>query len=94
MTPADQRLGADQAVVGQMQLRLIEQLEFVALGSQRQFRFQRQARLELVPDRILEQHMAAAPGRLGAAQRQMAVAQQFVRGAAAAGKDRGADLTP
>ena len=31
----------------------------------------------------LEHHVTAAPGRLGAAQRQMAVAQEFVRGAAA-----------
>ena len=44
MTPADQRFGADQAAIRQMQLRLIEQFEFVALGGERQFGFQRQAR--------------------------------------------------
>ena len=86
MTPADQGFGADQAVIGQMQLRLIEQFEFVALGGQRQFGLQRQAGFELAPDRILEQHVTAALGRLGAAQRQMAVAQQFVR---ACGRRRG-----
>ena len=93
MTPADQGLGADQAAVGQMQLRLIEQFEFVALRGQRQFGFQRQAGFELAADRVLEQHMTAAPGRLGAAQRQMGVAQEFVRGAAVGGETAAPMLT-
>src|SRR3954447_13973150 len=44
-----------------------------------------------MPDGFLEQHVAAAPGRLGAAQRQMAVAQEFVGSLAVAGEYRGAD---
>ena len=35
MTPADQRFGADQAAVGQMQLRLVEQFELAAFRSLR-----------------------------------------------------------
>ena len=91
MIPADQGLGADQAAIGQMHLRLVEQFEFISFCSQRQFGFQCQTRLELVSYRILEQNMAAAFGGLGAAQRQMAVAQEFVGGTAAGGEHRCAD---
>ncbi len=67
MTPADQGLGADQAAVGQMKLWLVEQFELIAFCRQRQLRFQRQARLQFAADRILEQHVTAAVGCLGAA---------------------------
>ena len=82
MAPADQRFGADQAAIRETDLRLIEQLEFVALGGEREFGLQRQARLEFLADRVFEQHVAAAPGGLGAVEGEVAVAQQFVRGAA------------
>ena len=94
MTPADQRFGADQAAVGQMQLRLIEQFELAALRRQRQFGFQREAGFKLAADLVFEQHMTAAPGGFGAAQRHMGIAQEFVRATAAAGEDGGADADP
>ena len=67
MTPADQGFGAHQTAVGQMQLWLVEQFELVALRGQRQLCFQRQARFQFAADRVLEQHVTAAPGCLGAA---------------------------
>src|SRR5205085_4598472 len=47
-----------------------------------------------MPDRIFEQHVTAASGRLGAAQRQMAVAQKFVGGPAVAGENRSTNADP
>ena len=91
MTPADQRFGADQPDIAEMDLRLVEQLEFAALGGLRELGLQREARLHLLPDRILERHIAAALDRLGTVEGDVAVAEQFVRGAAAGGKHRSAN---
>ncbi len=91
MTPADQRFGADQPAIAEMDLRLEEQLEFAALGGVREFGLQRQARLEFLPDRTFERDVAAALDGLGAIEGDVAVAEQFVRGAAAGRRDRGAD---
>src|SRR6516164_8654669 len=94
MSPADQRLSTDQATVRQADLRLIEQLEFPAFGSEYELCFECQARLQFLPDRVLENHMAAAPGRLGAAERQMPVAQKLLRAVAMLREDSGADRDP
>src|SRR5665213_4166442 len=83
MSPANQRLGTAQAAIDQMNLRLIEQLEFISLCGKRQFGLKRQPGFQLSPDRGFEQHIAAPPGRLGATERKMAVAQEFVRDSAA-----------
>ena len=78
MTPADQRFRAAEAAVGEVNLRLVEQLEFTPLDSQRKFGFQRNPCFELLPHRIVEHHVAAAPRPLGAAEGQMAVAQKLL----------------
>src|SRR5258708_34604560 len=83
MAPANQRFRTDQAAIRQTNLRLIEQFEFISVGRERQFSLQRQPRFEFRPDRVLEDHVTAAAGRLGAAEREMAVAQEFVSRAAA-----------
>ena len=88
MTPADQRFRTDQAAIGQTDLRLIEQFEFISFGGERQFGLKRQPCFQFLPDRVLEDHVAAAPGCLGAAKREMAVGQQFVGRAAAHRVDR------
>src|SRR5262245_41420363 len=91
MAPADQRLGANQLFVAEMDLRLEEQFELAALGGVHEFGLQREARFQLLPDRILERYIAAALDGLGAVEGDMAVAEQFVRGAAAGGMNRRAD---
>ena len=91
MAPANEGFRTDQAAIRQTDLRLIEQFEFVALGGKHQFGLERQAGFQLLPDRALEDHVAAAPGRLGAAKRQMAVGQKFVGGPAALRIDRRPD---
>src|SRR4029453_5530896 len=48
MTPADQRLGADQPDVAKMDLRLEKQLELAALGGMRKLGLQREARFQLL----------------------------------------------
>src|SRR5260370_35536497 len=83
MTPANEGFGADQAAVGQTDLRLIEQFEFIARDGKRQFGLQRQPCFQFLPDLFLEQDVIPASCRLGATEREMAVAQQFVGGAAA-----------
>src|SRR5437868_15442064 len=91
MTPADQRFRADQPDIAEMNLRLVEQFELAALGGLRQLGLQREARLHFLANRILERDINAALDGLGAVERDVAVAEQFVRGAAAGGEYRGAD---
>ena len=91
MAPADQRFRADQAAVGEVHLRLVEQLELAALDRERELGFQRHPRFELLAHGILEHHMAAAPRSLGAAEGQMAVAQQLIGVASVFRIDRNAD---
>src|SRR6266699_2770752 len=88
MAPANEGFRADQAAVRQTDLRLIEQFEFIALGGKPQFGLQRQSRFQFAPDCRLEQDVTV-PGRLGAAEREMAVAQQFVGGSASGRMDGG-----
>ena len=70
MAPADQRFRADQFAVPEMDLRLVEQLEFVPLDGERELGLQRQARLEFLADRTFEHDIAAALDGLGAVQAQ------------------------
>src|SRR5687768_12913102 len=81
MAPADQRFGADQLAVVESELRLVEQLELSALERQHQFVLEREPRLQLLAERRLEQHEIVLAG-LGAIEREVAVAEQVVRGAA------------
>src|SRR5260370_538122 len=90
----DQRSSAEQLAGSEMDRGGVEQLEFVWPHRQREFGFQRQTRFDFLPDRAFEHDMTAATGRLGAGQREMAVAQQFVRGVAAGGIHRRADRDP
>src|ERR1700752_1566428 len=76
-----------------MDLRLEKQLELAAIGGMRKLGLQREARFQLLADRVLERHIAAALDRLGAIEGDMAVAEQFVRGAATRGKYGRADRT-
>ena len=79
MTPSDQRFRADQTAVQQADLRLIEQLELFSFDRKRQFGFQLQPRFKLLPNGVLEYHIAAAPSRLGTTKGQMTVTEQLVR---------------
>src|SRR2546429_5553207 len=94
MRPANNRFRADQPAVRETDLRLIKQFESVAFGSQRQFSLKHQPCLQLLPDRVLEDHMTATPGCLGATESEMAVAQEFVRRPAILRMDSRADADP
>src|SRR5258708_38782310 len=96
MAPANQRFRTDQAAIRQTNLRLIEQFEFISVGRERQFSLQRQPRFEFRPDRVLEDHVTAAAGRLGAAEPGKACAQEVVSPGAAVpdGWGPGTDLYP
>src|SRR5215510_6142017 len=74
-----------------MDLRLEKQLELAALGGMRKLGLQRKPRFQLLADRILERHIAAALDRLGAIEGDVAVAEQLVRGAATRGEYGRAD---
>ena len=54
MTPADQCFGSSQAAIQQVDLGLIEQLEFLPFDSERELCLQRQPRLQPLPDLALE----------------------------------------
>src|SRR5258706_12878327 len=84
VVPANKCFRTDQAAVRQTDLWLIEQFEFFSPGGAYQFGLKCQSCLKFLSDAALEQHVAAAPGCLGATKRQMAVAQQFVSRHAAA----------
>ena len=89
--PANQGFRTDQAAIRQTDLRLVEQFEFVSLGGERKFGLQRQPRFKFFSNGVFEQHVTAAPGRLGATKREMAVAQEFVSRLAPDGVDGCAD---
>src|SRR3954467_11609827 len=94
MPPADERFGSDQAGVEQANLGLVEQLELAAIRGKRQFALQREPVLQLLPDRTLEHHMAAAPRQLCLRQRQMTIAQEIVGVVPALRTDGDADADP
>src|SRR5262249_59120982 len=81
LAPADERLGAGEHPVLEIELRLEEQLELVALDRLPQLRLQQEARLELVADRTLEKHVVPAACRLGAVESEICIAEQLIRGA-------------
>src|SRR5262245_41370595 len=79
MAPANQRLGAQKLAVAEANLRLIEQLELIALEREAKLRFQQQPCLDLVPDLAREDDMPATAIRLGSIEREVGVAEQLVR---------------
>ena len=78
MAPADEGFRADQAAIRQTHLRLIEQLELSPFDRKRKLRLKRQPRLQFPSDGAVEHDVTTAPDGLGAAEGEMAVAQQFV----------------
>jgi len=52
MAPAHQRFRTQQLAVAEPHLRLVEQLQLVALDRVPELRFERQTRLDLVADRV------------------------------------------
>src|ERR1700680_4180173 len=83
MAPANEGLRADQFAAPEMDLWLVEQLEFVPLGGERKLGLERQSGLEFLSDAGFEQHIAAALAGLGSAERKMGVGDQSIRTAAA-----------
>ena len=76
------RLGAHQLAVLETDLRLIEQLQFFALRGSSQFGLERKPRFEFVADRALEKYVPPAAGGLGAIEREVGIAEEFVGGGA------------
>jgi len=58
---------------------LIEELELTPVRGKHQLALEFQSRFELVPHAALKENVLAAPRRLCPAQRQMGVAEEFVR---------------
>ena len=90
MAPADQRFGAAQAAVGELDLRLVEQLELAALDGERELGSPASPALRAPGashSRTSRGRRAAVPWR---GRRQMAVAQQLIGVAAVFRIDRNA----
>ena len=85
---------ADQIAAAEIDLWLVEQFEFFALGGERKLGLKRQPGFDLLPNPGFEQHAAAAPAGLGTAKRKVSVGQQLVCMGAAGGENRGADRNP
>src|SRR5262245_18525982 len=79
MAPANQRLGAQELAVAEANLRLIEQLELVALERMAELCLQRQSCLDLIPDLAREDDVSAPASSLGPIEREVGVAKEFVR---------------
>ena len=78
VVPAQQRLVADDLARGQAHHRLEIRLELVLLQRLAQLAFQREHVDRLALHRRVEQHVAFAAERLGAVQRGVGIAQQFL----------------
>jgi len=79
--------------VGERDLRLVEQLELVALDRAREVGLHREPRLQLVAHLAVVKHAAGAAGGLGVVEREVGIADQLVGRGAIGGEDRkaGAD---
>ena len=89
--PAHQRLHADHLAVGEADLRLVMQREFVPDDRTPQLGFQFLAALDLALHRLDEEAVGVAAVRLGPIERDVRVAQQLVGIGVVVGKDRDAD---
>ena len=91
MVPADQRLERADAVVLEVEQRLVIELELAALDREAQVGFELAALPAPAVEALLEESVGAAPGFLGAVEREVGVAQQVVGVAAVRGRDGDAD---
>ena len=76
MVPAQQRLERANAVVLEVEQRLVVELELIALDREAKVGFELTALLRALVEALLEKGVGAAPGFLGAVQRQVGIAQQ------------------
>ena len=76
VVPADQRLERADAIVLEVEQRLVEQFELAALEREAEVGLELAALLRALVEAFLEEGVGAAPGFLGAIQREIGVAQQ------------------
>ena len=88
--PADECLGAHQAAILQIDLRLVKQLEFVPCHSRPQFGLEPESRFKFGSDVLLKKHVRTAPG-LRPIERKVRIAKKVVCRAAVFRKDRDTD---
>ena len=91
LLPAQQRLGADDAAAGEVDLRLVVQRELAALERAAQVGLGRQAAAHALVHLRAEELVVAAPRFLGVVHRGVGVAHQRLRGVAVVGIERDAD---
>src|SRR4051812_10131297 len=90
MTPADQRLRTYQFVSAEVNLGLVEQFEFAALGRLRDLALECEAHLDCLPHALFEGCISSPVRSFSVRKRDMPVANQLIWRAPVRGKRRGA----
>ena len=91
MLPADQRLGAALPLGGEVVLRLVDHLEFLASEREPQLMLDHAPALQRLVHALLEEAHALAAVALGAGESDAGVAEHGRRGVAVGGRERDAD---